>query len=165
MLCPRMSGRASATRSISSSRASKSGISSSIVVSGFNSRTARTDSAHKAAPPSGRSSRSTDVTTQCFSPISDMERASFRGSSGSGGNGFPVAVAQNLHERVHMSPKIMKVAVRRLQHSAWFGQRPLLQIVWSPCSRTMRATSPNSSLRWSLIFSQSGFLCRVTSSW
>lgn len=68
--------------------------------------------------PSGRSSLSTEVITQCFSPIKETERASLRGSSLSGGNGFPEAVAQNLHERVQISPKIMKVAVRRLQHSA-----------------------------------------------
>lgn len=89
-----------------------------MVVSGLDSRTERTEAAQWEAPPSGRSSLSTEVITQCFSPIKETERASLRGSSLSGGNGFPEAVAQNLHERVQISPKIMKVAVRRLQHSA-----------------------------------------------
>jgi hypothetical protein len=52
----------------------------------------------------------------------------------------------------------MNVAVLLLQHSALFGHRPLLQIVWRECSRTMRATSAKASLLWSLIFSQLGFL-------
>ena len=80
------------------------------------------------------------------------------GSTGFGGNGLPVLVAQNLQPLVHTSPKIINVAVRLLQHSALFGHLPLLQIVWRECSRTIRATSAKVSLLWSLIFSHSGFL-------
>jgi hypothetical protein len=58
-----------------------------------------------------------------------MERATFSGSRVSMGKGLPVAVAQNLHALVQMSPSTMKVAVRLLQHSALFGHLPLLQIV------------------------------------
>ena len=51
------------------------------------------------------------------------------GSSGSGGRGLPVFVAQNLQALVHISPRIMKVAVPAFQHSPIFGQFPLEQIV------------------------------------
>lgn len=45
-----------------------------------------------------------------------------------------------------------------LQHSALFGHIPLLQIVCKECSLTMCCTSAYAVVRWSRIFSQSGFL-------
>ena len=45
------------------------------------------------------------------------------------GGSLPVAVAQNLQLRVQTSPKIINVAVRRLQHSALLGHCPLPQMV------------------------------------
>ncbi len=54
------------TRWIFSFFPSKSGISVSIVVPGFTFFMALTVSAQNEEPPSGRSSRSTDVITQCF---------------------------------------------------------------------------------------------------
>ncbi len=67
-------------------------------------------------------------------------------------------VAQNLQLRVHISPMIMKVAVRRLQHSALLGHIPLLHMVCSECPSTIRSTSAEVSSLRSLIFNQSGFL-------
>lgn len=78
---------------------------------------------------SSSSSLSTEVITQCFNPISFMEWAIFLGSSSSNGKGFPVWVAQNLHERVQISPAIIKVAVPFVQHSPMFGHFPLEQMV------------------------------------
>ena len=158
MLCPMISGLDAATISIKSALASKSGIRSSIVASQFSLRIASTTAAQCRAPPSGRSSRVTDVTTTCRSPINRTLSANFSGSEASGARGMPVFVAQNRHPRVQISPRIINVAVRLLQHSALFGHLPLLQIVWRECSRTMRATSAKVSLLWSLIFNHSGFL-------
>lgn len=82
--------------------------------------------------PVGQVTLSTEVITQCFSPIKETERASLRGSSLSGGNGFPEAVAQNLHERVQISPKIMKVAVRLT---------PALRLIGAPAAAADRVES------------------------
>jgi hypothetical protein len=67
--------------------------------------------------------------TQCLIPIILTAAASFSGSLLSGGKGLPDFTAQNLHRRVQMSPRIMKVAVPLFQHSPMFGQLPLLQMV------------------------------------
>ena len=158
-----MSGFDAMTVSRSSGRASKSEIRSSIVASGFISRTAETVAAQCAAPWSGRSSRVTDVKTTCRSPIILTLSATLRGSSESGGRGRPVRVAQKRQLRVHTSPRIMNVAVRRLQHSALFGHLPLLQMVCNEWSLTIRSTSAKASLLWSFIFNQSGFLVLHTS--
>jgi hypothetical protein len=58
-----------------------------------------------------------------------IDSASLLASPGSGGRGFPVLVAQNLHALVQISPKIIKVAVPRFQHSPILGQFPLVHIV------------------------------------
>src|ERR1700722_18924767 len=82
------------------------------------------------APPSGSSSRFTDVTTAYRKPMRATASATRSGSSSSGGpSGFPLGTAQNPHARVQMLPKIMKVAVRCSQHSPMFGQRALSQTV------------------------------------
>ena len=65
------------------------------------------------APPSGRSSRVTQVMTTCFSPSRWTASATRRGSSGSGGSGRPFFTLQNRQPRVQTSPRIMKVAVFR----------------------------------------------------
>lgn len=137
MLCPIISGFDAMTVSKRSGRASRSGIRSSIAASGFCLRMARTVAAQCAAPPSGRSSRVTEVTTTYLSFISETLSATRRGSSASGARGCPVLVAQKRQPRVQISPRIMKVAVLRLQHSALLGHMPLLQIVCSACFRTI----------------------------
>ena len=81
-------------------------------------RIARIVAAKMAAPPSFRSSRATDVTTACFSPIFSTVSATRSGSCQSNSVGRPVLTAQNRQARVQISPKIMKVAVRLTpQHS------------------------------------------------
>ena len=76
------------------------------------------------APPSGMSSRSTDVSTMYPTPHSAMALAVFSGSISSGGAGVAaVLTAQKRHPRVHVSPRIMIVAVpvSPFQHSPRFG--------------------------------------------
>ena len=162
MLCPMMSGFDATITSSRSGRASKSGIRSSITASGFCVRMASTVAAQWAAPPSGRSSRVTEVTTTYRSFISATLSATCRGSSASGARGRPVLVAQKRQPRVQMSPRIINVAVLRLQHSAWLGHLPLLQIVCRLCFSTICRTSPHSGVRWSRIFSHPGFFSTST---
>ena len=89
---------------------------------GLRSRIARIVSAKIGAPPSGRSSRATLVTTTCSRPIAPTASATRRGSSSSNQVGRPVLTAQKPQARVHVSPRIMIVAVRWSQHSPMFGQ-------------------------------------------
>ena len=79
---------------------------------GLVSRIARIVSAKIREPPSGRSSRATLVTTTCSSRIAPTASATRRGSSSSNHVGRPVFTAQNPQARVHVSPRIMIVAVR-----------------------------------------------------
>ncbi len=117
----------------------KSGISVSIVNSGFNSLTRLTVFAQKSAPPSGRSSLSTLVSTTCFNSIFLILSARRSGSPQSTiPCGLPVFTEQNLQARVQISPKIMNVAVPLPQHSDILGHLPLTQIV---CSFFLAITS------------------------
>src|SRR5258708_5809159 len=84
-----------------------------------------------AAPPSGRSSRSTDVTTTCCKPSRATASAIRRGSSASSGPTLPCATAQYGQFRVHTSPISMKVAVRCAKHSPIFGQHASWQTACS----------------------------------
>src|SRR5690606_21349652 len=110
------------------------------VVSGLSRRIALIVSAHIIEPPSFKSSLSTEVITQCFTCINFTELATRSGSSISTLSGRPVDTAQNEHERVHILPKIINVAVPAPQHSPMFGQFPLSQIVCSLCSSTKLRT-------------------------
>ena len=121
----RMSGAASVTTARFSHFPWKSGISVSIVVVGVRRRMARMVRAQMSLPPSFRSSRSTLVMTQCFTPISSTLRATRAGSKGSTASGLPVATLQKPQLRVHTLPRIMKVAVPAPQHSPMLGQLPL----------------------------------------
>ena len=158
MLCEMISGAASMTWSTSSSLPWKSGINTSSVVSGLTCLMARMVAAQWEAPKSGRSSRSTEVTTACFNCISRILSATFSGSFGSNGSGLPVRVLQKRHERVQISPPIMRVAVPRLQHSPIFGHLPLVQMVCRQCDSTIRFVCVKCSFPRSRIFNQSGFL-------
>jgi len=122
----------------------KSGVSTSIVVCGEAARMARMTRAKCAAPPSSRSSLSTEVMTACFRPMRATASATRAGSSSSTGPGRPVATLQKAQARVQISPRIMKVAWRRVQHSPRFGQAASSQTVARPPSRTMRRVSANS---------------------
>jgi len=98
-------------------------MSSSTAHPGTRRRTARTTSANCDAPPSGRSSRATAVTTAWARPIDATASARRAGSPGSGGPlGSRVSTRQNPHARVQRSPLIMNVAVPCCQHSKMFGQ-------------------------------------------
>ena len=88
----------------------KSGVKTSIVAPD-RWRTASTQRAKWPAPPSGRSSRVTDVMTTCRKPSRDAASATRSGSSAAGGSGVPRGTEQKPHARVQMLPKIMKVAV------------------------------------------------------
>jgi hypothetical protein len=65
------------------------------------------------------------------------ERATRAGSSGSFHVGLPVLTLQKPHRRVHVSPRIMNVAVPRCQHSPMFGHAASWQTVcrFSVCMR------------------------------
>ena len=63
-----------------------------------------------------------------------------------GGSGRPVVTSQNRHERVQMSPRIMIVSARRVQHSPMFGQLALSHTVWSWSSLTIARSSKNAGL-------------------
>src|ERR1700761_3412744 len=128
------SGLTTSTRSRFSHMPLKSGNKVSNVVSGLSLRMALMVSAQIMEPPSFRSSRSTEVITQCFTCISLTELATRLGSSVSTANGLPVATAQNEQERVQILPNIMNVAVPAPQHSHILGQLPLSNIVCSLCS-------------------------------
>ena len=62
-------------------------------------------------------------------PILATERATRSGSSGSFQVGLPVLTLQKPQRRVHVSPRIMNVAVPRSQHSPTFGQAASWQTV------------------------------------
>ena len=62
------------------------------------------------APPSGRSSRSTEVITMCLRPSAANASARCSGSSGSTARGSPVLTLQNAQARVQVSPRIITVA-------------------------------------------------------
>ena len=82
------------------------------------------------APLSGRSSRSTLVMTAWRRPMRAIDRATRAGSSGSFHVGLPVLTLQKPQRRVHVSPRIMKVAVPRSQQSPTFGHAASWQTVW-----------------------------------
>jgi hypothetical protein len=86
------------------------------------------------------------VITAWLTFIALIDSASRYGSFSSTGSGLPVLTAQNLHDRVQISPNIMKVAVPAPQHSPMLGQFPLEQMVWSwflsTCSFTCMYLSP-----------------------
>ncbi len=112
-----------------------------MVVAGAAARMARTVSAKCAAPPSARSSRSTEVTTTCLRPMWATASATRWGSVGSSGSGRPVATLQKAQARVQTSPMIMKVACLTDQHSPMLGQAASSHTVTRPCWRTMSRVS------------------------
>src|SRR5699024_11537912 len=126
---------------------------------GFFLRMARTVSAKTAAPPSFKSSRATAVTTTCFKPMIWAESATRSGSSQSNSFGSPVLTAQKRQPRVHVSPRIINVAVfLSLQHSWMFGQRASSQTVFNFLFRINFFNSLYDLFLFYLIFFISGFL-------
>ena len=155
-LCETTSGRTANNRSKFSQIPLKSGISVSSVVSGLSLRMAKMVSAQMVDPPSFKSSRSTEVITQCFTCISFTDCATRLGSSVSTAKGLPVATAQKEHDRVQIFPNIMKVAVPAPQHSPMLGQLPLSQMVCNLCVSTKLRTCAYSLPTGNFTRNQSG---------
>jgi len=99
----------------------RAGVRISIVVPGAMARIARIVLTKCSAPPSGRSSRSTEVMTMWLSPIFAAAIAVCSGSSKSTGRGMPVLTLQKAQARVQVSPRIITVACFLVQHSPMFG--------------------------------------------
>merc|ERR1712118_395096 len=110
----------------------KSGVKHSTKMKGFSSLILLTVFAKWLDPPSSRSSLSTLVSTTYPTPHCAMALAVFSTSSAStAGGACDVLTAQNLHPRVHVSPKSITVAVATCldfpsalvddQHSPMFG--------------------------------------------
>ena len=119
----------------------KSGVRISTVVAADSRRIARTTSAKWAAPPSSRSSRSTEVITTCFRPILATASATRWGSVGSSASGRPVLTLQKAQARVQVSPMIIMVAWRTDQHSPMLGQDASSHTVVKPCAFTIERVS------------------------
>jgi hypothetical protein len=137
-LWPRISGRASMTILRASALPLKSGMSSSMEQPGCIWRTRRITSAKMGAPPSGRSSRLTEVMTTWRRFMALTAVATLNGSAKSRGNGRPVLMSQKAQLRVQMSPIIRKVAVPAPQHSPILGHCASSQTV---CSSLLRISS------------------------
>jgi len=104
-------------------------MSTSTPMAGLARRISRMVAAKMLAPPSGKSSRQTLVTTQCSRPMTATASATRRGSSSSFHSGRPVLTAQKPQARVQVSPRIMTVAVRCSQHSPMLGHMASSQTV------------------------------------
>ena len=120
-----MSGRASTTVSTAPALRRKSGVSTSMVVAGVRARMARMVWAKCSAPPSARSSRSTEVMTTCSSPSLATASATFSGSLGierprqpgrhvAEGAGARAGVAHDHHGGVALRPALADVGAGRL---------------------------------------------------
>src|SRR6266545_2691898 len=143
---------------IASASPPKSGTSVSTRMSGFTALIDRTVCAKCAAPPSGRSSRSTEVSTTYVRSNSAMACATLVGSSGSTAPcGFPDVTAQNRQPRVHVSPRSMIVAVPPPQHSPTLGQCASSQTVWRSRPRRSVFRCAKFSPPGGRTFSHSGF--------
>src|SRR5699024_12399546 len=107
--------------------------------------------------PSLKSSRATAVITTCFKPSTFTESATRSGSPQSNSFGNPVLTAQKRQPRVHVSPRIIKVAVcLSLLHSCKFGQRASSQTVFKRFSRINFFNPLYESEVLILIFNHSG---------
>ena len=81
------------------------------------------------APPSSKSSLSTEVITTCFKPSLLTAIATLAGSNKSKSLGFPVDTLQKAQALVHISPNIIKVACFFDQQDPILGQDASWQTV------------------------------------
>ena len=95
-----------------------------MVVVGQRARMARMVCAKCSAPPSARSSRSTEVDRDMGQAELEGGSATCSGSAASSAPGMPVLTLQNAQARVQVSPMIMKITCFLSQHSPMFGQPP-----------------------------------------
>ena len=130
------SGLAATTLSIAPSLRRKSGVSTSIVVSGAARRMAAIVRAKCRAPAIGEIVAVDRGHHDMVQPSLATASATRAGSSSSSGSGRPVRTLQKAQARVQVSPMIMKVAWRLSQHSPMLGQRASSQTVTSLSSRT-----------------------------
>jgi hypothetical protein len=137
----------------------KSGVRISIVVDGVLRRSAWITRTNWLAPPSGRSSRSTLVTTMWVSPSSAAATATCSGSSGSTGRGIPVLTLQKAQARVQVSPRIITVACFLVQHSPIFGHAASSHTVARLSRRISFLVSEKPRLVGALTRIQSGLRC------
>src|SRR6476469_1006432 len=151
------SGFAAATTSSAPSLRRKSGVRISMVVAGQRARMARMGCAKCPAPPSARSSRSTEVITIWASPSLKVASATCAGSATSSAPGMPVLTLQKAQARVQVSPMIMKVACFLSQHSPILGQPASSQTVTRPFSLTIRRVSAYPRVFGARTRIQSGF--------
>jgi hypothetical protein len=91
-----------------------------------------------AAPPSGRSSRVTEVTTACLRPSRAAASATLPGSPGSRGSVRPGVMLQKAQFRVQTCPRTRKVATRLEKHSKMFGHLA----DWQTVCRCRSVSSP-----------------------
>ena len=126
-----------------------------MVVAGVLRRSASITLTNCEAPPSGRSSRSTEVTTIWVRPSSAAATATCSGSSGSTARGMPVLTLQKAQARVQVSPRIITVACFLVQHSPILGQ--------AASSHTVARLSRRISLRVSMKPALTGALTRIQS--
>src|SRR6187401_267861 len=138
----------------------KSGVRISMVVAGVVRRSASITRTNCPAPPSARSSRSTEVTTMCSSPSFAAATATCSGSSGSTLRGIPVLTLQNAQARVHTSPRIITVACFLVQHSPIFGQAASSHTVLRLSARIRSRVSWKPLLTGALTRIQSGLRSR-----
>src|SRR5882724_4996324 len=134
----------------------KSGVSTSIVVCLLRLRISWITRTNCMAPPSSRSSRSTEVTTTCARPSLAQASATCSGSCGSSWSGRPVATLQKAQARVQREPRIITVACFCFQHSPMFGQAASSQTVLSPSWRISALVSAYSVEVGALTRIQSG---------
>ena len=127
-----------------------------MVVAGVVRRSASITFTNCPAPPSGRSSRSTEVMTMCSRPSLAAASATCSGSAASTARGMPVFTLQNAQARVQTSPRIITVACFLLQHSPMFGQAASSHTVFSPSPRIRSRVLPYSLLVGALTRIQSG---------
>ncbi len=127
-----------------------------MVVAGAAPLMARIVAAKCAAPPSTRSSRSTDVTTTWESASSAMARPTRAGSKGSSAPGRPVRTLQKAQALVQVSPRIITVACRLPQHSPIFGQAASSHTVLRRCLRKVARVSSKACGPGALTRIQSG---------
>ena len=126
---------------------------------------ARMVAAKWAAPPSGRSSRLTEVSTAKRRPSAATRWAVSSGSRGSRASGRPLRMAQKPQARVQVSPMSRKVAVPWLKQWARLGQRASSHTVCSAESRIpafMACRSPRRTLSWVIQSGRRGWPSRTS---
>ena len=127
-----------------------------MVVAGDAMRIARMVLAKCSAPPSAKSSLSTEVITTCCKPRRATASPTLSGSCGSSWSGLPVATLQKAQARVQIEPKIIIVACFCDQHSPILGQAASSQTVTKSSSRINFLVSVKAPACGAFTRSQSG---------